>query len=147
MMTLAGVIVACDSASGLPADKSAVITKDAVQLPPEGGRESVELTSPMDWSVTTNASWIQFDPPRGSAGTVLLTVSADKNDTGEARSALLHIIVGDAASLQLRVSQEPYTETPPGPGPDDKSDPIEGAGGDVDDWEDGGEQDYERDNN
>lgn len=62
-------------------------------------------------------NWITIDPASGDAGTVTITISLQKNDTGKDRSAIINIYCGET-TLSINVEQKSALN----PTPSDPSD-------------------------
>ena len=67
--------------------------------------KTVTFKSNYDWSVTTSEEWIKISPESGEAGEECqITVSLDRNDSGETRSGKVTISI-DELSIDLAVTQ------------------------------------------
>ena len=93
------------------------------QIEVVGGEESLSLNFPSngvqtktvtfksnyDWSVTVSESWIKVSPESGEAGKECqITVSLDRNDSGETRSGKITISI-EGQSIDLAVTQSPQS--------------------------------------
>ncbi len=89
------------------------------QIEVVGGEESISLNFPSegmltktvafksnyDWSVTTSDAWIKISPESGKASEECqITVSLDRNDSGETRSGKITISI-EGLSIDLAVTQ------------------------------------------
>ena len=71
----------------------------------EGDIRSINVTSNIDWTVTTSEDWVTTDLSSGS-GDGQLSVTIDSNEANENRSATV-TIVGGAESVSIDVFQDP----------------------------------------
>lgn len=138
LTALAGVVSACEGTDATT-DQALTLSKEAVTLAPEGGSETVVLVAPVAWVATPSAEWLKVNPASGDAGTFNLSVSADKNASGQDRSGMLTISAG-SKSATLSVSQKAYSEEQP-----QTPDTMNGYGADVNDWDQGGDSSYHKD--
>lgn len=76
----------------------------SLTLAPEASSESIAITSNQAWTISSDASWIAFDPATGT-GNGNVTISVSKNDTFDTRTADIKI-ASDKASATLTVSQK-----------------------------------------
>jgi endoglucanase len=81
-------------------------TQSNINLKISGSSASFEisLTAP-DWSIENNADWLQIDKTSGSTDKETITVSADKNESGEDRNTKIIIIAMYAPSVEISISQ------------------------------------------
>jgi hypothetical protein len=145
LAVLAGGVAACQGGGGdAQTDQSMTLSKQAVTLAPEGGSEIVTLIAPAAWTATSTAEWLKVNPASGNSGTFNISVSADKNASGQDRSGMVTFSAGNkSASLtanQKAIPQDPVTpEDPPTPGT------IDGYNADVIDWDEGEDSTYHKD--
>lgn len=145
MASLAGVLMACEEKDKEPQEQeeSLTLSQEAVTLSPEGGSATVVLTSSVAWIATPSATWLKVSPDAGNAGSTRITVSAGKNDSGQDRSGTVRISAG-TKSASVSVSQKKAEQ---GTDPQNPETPgnIDGLGGDVNDWDEGGDSTYHKD--
>ena len=82
----------------------------SLNFPSEGVlTKTVTFKSNYDWNVTTSDAWIKVSPESGKAGEECqITVSLDRNDSGEARSGKITISI-EGLSLDLTITQSPQS--------------------------------------
>ena len=76
-----------------------------VTIPEDGGDEDITITSPVDWKVIEWPEWVTVSPMSGS-GSMEVTISAEKNNTGKTRSGKIVIVADNGDRLEIPVSQE-----------------------------------------
>lgn len=76
---------------------------------PNGGDIDIQVLSNMAYSVEIEASWLHENRTR-TATTSVVSLYAEKNDTGAARSTVVVLRGEDNASVSFTVSQEPAQE-------------------------------------
>ena len=81
----------------------------SIVLPSAGGSVTIEVTSPVDWTISMDCSWCNVEPKSGEAGTVLITVSAGLNDSGETRTGNLILNASGYTSVTAGVLQDPFS--------------------------------------
>lgn len=83
------------------------VEQSAEQIPAEGGKISVNITSNTDWTVTTDASWLSVSPSLGTGnGKVEFTAAAnDSYDARQAKVTVTHQAEGEFVSKDFVVSQ------------------------------------------
>ncbi len=71
-----------------------------------GSSSSFEIsTTAPDWSIENNADWLQIDKTSGSTEKETITVSADKNESGEDRNTKIKIIAEYAPPVEISIFQ------------------------------------------
>lgn len=80
-------------------------TSDALGFPVSGGNISFEINANVNWTITDTASWLTVNPSSG-ADSATVVATADQNETGEMRSAVITIAQdGGELSYAIMVSQ------------------------------------------
>ncbi len=69
-----------------------VLNKDEIEFSPEASEMYVSLESNVDWTASTDASWITFDPASEKAGSRKVKVSVEENAHEKGRSALVRFV-------------------------------------------------------
>ena len=83
----------------------------------EGGENTIEVTTNLEWTATTDADWITFSPASSSEDETIV-VTAQENEETEDRTATISITAGEheqeVSILQLAAEeQEPEATIPP----------------------------------
>ena len=68
-----------------------VMGSTSFDLESEGGSCSVSLTTNYAWDAQASDPWIHVSPTSGEKGSATLTILADANDTGKARSGAVTV--------------------------------------------------------
>ena len=94
----------------------------SVSIAAEGGSAEVQAEIPLAWSVSFQADWLRMAPTSGDKGTYTLVFSAQKNDTGETRTATAVVSVQntqetDFQPITITVIQTSVAVVPPTPDP------------------------------
>ena len=73
------------------------VSPEHITISPEGGYQTISITSTKDWTVSASDSWVSVSPSSGKASVmpVTVTVGGDTNTTYEDRSATLTVKMGD----------------------------------------------------
>ena len=106
-----------------PEELTFSVSPRSVSIPAEGGSAEVKAEVPAAWSVDIDARWVQIVPASGDKGTYTIVFSAQKNDTGETRTATAVVSVmktdeaTDPASITITVIQTSVAVEPPAPDP------------------------------
>lgn len=79
------------------------LSSRAVSFMADGGQQNVTVSTNESWTVSGGAAWVSVTPTSGS-GDGSFTVSAQANDTFDARSAELTVAAGDKTQT-VKVSQ------------------------------------------
>ena len=80
------------------------LSLDSVEAPAEGGSYTVEITSNIEWTVTTDGqTWYSLDKTSGENNGVL-SITIDNNGTASAREASV-IISGEGMTYYVTISQ------------------------------------------
>jgi thiol-disulfide isomerase/thioredoxin len=85
-------------------------SKDVVEIDADGGKETVRFSSALDWHVEFSEGWLTVDPMEGGPGTAKIVISAQANETTQAREAVVNICTS-GLEYPVKVSQEPYVPT------------------------------------
>lgn len=79
----------------------------SLEMPGEGGSQTVTLTTNYDWTAKTSDPWLQVSPTSGKKGTtVTLTIKAEANDKSNLRKGSVTITLKDF-SRSIAISQLP----------------------------------------
>lgn len=74
-------------------------------VPSTGGEMTISFTSNVKWTASSDASWISFDKASGNAGEFYITAKAQKNNTGDVRTAEITVSAEDK-SFVVPVEQD-----------------------------------------
>lgn len=86
------------------------VKKDQISVPPnfellgDGEAKELPISATCDWRIIKDADWLTVNPMSGNKDTKPI-VSASKNTTGVARTAILTINGGDAQTQRVVVTQ------------------------------------------
>lgn len=77
--------------------KLTVTSSKSIDIPKDGGTQTISFKCNQDWSISSSESWVKVSPSSGSArsGVVTSTITVSPNDTYEARSATITVRVAD----------------------------------------------------
>jgi len=99
-----------------------------------GGSLSFEISANKDWTASVaNAAWLTLDKTSGNGGATLVATAAE-NTAAEARRAVI-TVTSEEKTVSVTVSQKAA-----------EPDVVGGIGGDVDDWDDGPDLDFDENN-
>ena len=87
-------------------DPSAEFNVASLEMPGEGGSQTVSLTCNYDWTAKTSDPWLQVSPTSGKKGTVTLTIKAEASDKPTLRRGSVTVTLKDY-SRSISVSQLP----------------------------------------
>ena len=95
------------------------VDKTAVSLAATAGEASFNVTSNQSWVASADADWVSLEPASGQASekAVAVKVTAEDNETAEARKATVTVKAGELTKT-VEVNQAAGTGGQPGPGPD-----------------------------
>ena len=110
-------VVACKQDE--PVDEPKLeVSKEAVALDATAAEATFEVTSNKDWTATADADWVTLDPASGAgaAEAVVVKVTAEDNETEEARTATVTVKAGELtktiALTQAGTEPAPAPELP-----------------------------------
>ncbi len=81
------------------------VSKSNLSFTPGSGNDSVSITSNIDWSVNSDASWIRVEPAVGS-GDGTLAIFVDENESRSSRSDTITITDGGMMTRIIEIMQE-----------------------------------------
>lgn len=95
------------------------VDKTAIQVAATAGEASFNVTSNQSWVATADADWVSLEPASGQASekSVAVKVTAEDNETTEARKATVTVKAGELTKT-VEVNQAAGTGEEPGPGPE-----------------------------
>ena len=95
------------------------VDKTAVSLAATAGEASFNVTSNQSWVASADADWVSLEPASGAASekAVAVKVTAEDNETAEARKATVTVKAGELTKT-VEVNQAAGAGDQPGPGPD-----------------------------
>ena len=95
------------------------VDKTAVSLAATAGEASFNVTSNQSWVATADADWVSLEPASGQASekSVAVKVTAEDNETTEARKATVTVKAGELTKT-VEVNQAAGAGDQPGPGPE-----------------------------
>ena len=100
-----------------PADEAKLeVSTEAVALEATAAEATFEVTSNNDWTATADADWVTLDPASGAgaAEAVTVKVTAEDNETTEARTATVTVKSGELTKTVAltQAGSEPAPELP-----------------------------------
>ena len=115
--------VACEPEPAPVETPKLEVDKTAVSVEATSGEASFSITSNQSWVATADADWVSLDPSSGEASeeAVAVKVTAEDNETTEARKAIVTVKAGELTKT-VEVSQAGTQEEEPGeeePGEDE----------------------------
>ena len=95
------------------------VDKSAVSLAATAGEASFNVTSNQSWVASADADWASIEPASGEASkkAVAVKVTAEDNETAEARKATVTVKAGELTKT-VEVNQAAGAGEQPGPGPE-----------------------------
>ena len=103
--------VACgggdDDSDDVTVKKDQISIAQNLELLGDGEAKEMPIRATCDWRITKDdgADWLTVNPMSGDKDTKSILVSASKNSTGVARTAILTINGGDAQTQRVVVTQ------------------------------------------
>lgn len=111
------VVCSCssgDELEGITMSKDYISVTQSLDLPGDGGEGKIEVSASCSWSISSNADWLTIEPTSGEKN-ASITVSADKNTTGNTRSATLTVRGGaDNLTRNVTINQARASAQEPG---------------------------------
>lgn len=103
-------VFACSSEKDVPENtiqKTLTVNTNKIDFEAKESATNVVVAAEVtSWTISTSdAAWIQLSKTSGIKGTSLVTITALENKTKDTRTATITISSGEAASLQVSVSQ------------------------------------------
>lgn len=77
----------------------------------EGGKEVINLTSSVEWSISKTEKWLTVQPIAGTSNAVL-TIEIEENETSNIRTGVIQIEDNKGKNLSIHVSQNGKTVSP-----------------------------------
>ena len=83
------------------------VSSPQVVFEPEGSSSDVSITGNVNWTATANTSlpWLTINQSSGGPGNVTLKLTADANNTGSARGAIVTITASNGNARRIQVTQ------------------------------------------
>ena len=109
-------MAACQGNDNLTQDKPYIISKDYLNVTPnmqllaDGQLTELFITADCIWTISVSEEWLSVSPTVGT-NSQQITISAEKNATGQERSATLTITGEHSLSRKVIVTQPSITET------------------------------------
>lgn len=105
MMLALAALASCSNSEKIDSIELADIAQKQIVMSPDKTSTSISFESANEWNATTNASWINLSPQKGSGGQATLAINADSNEGINQREATIEILSGDAKET-IHVTQE-----------------------------------------
>jgi len=80
------------------------LSANSIFISAAGGTGSVQITTSMSWTVTSDQAWLTINTPSGS-GSNSITFTADANSFGEQRIAFVYITIPGGSTQTIQVTQ------------------------------------------
>lgn len=90
------------------------LSSNALDITSKGGSASVDVCSSKEWTAKSDQAWISLSTNKGASGKTTLTLTADRNSTGNIRSAIVTISADGFKDQKLTVTQLTSIEVTPG---------------------------------
>ena len=107
----------------------------------DGGSATISFSAAIEWTTTCNADWVTLSRTSGPAGDFSVTITVAANPSANSRTTSVTVTTL-ALSEQVVITQEGQKE--PDPANDQQS--IGGITGGINDWGNGGEADFGKNN-
>ena len=104
----------CSENNGNEEDMSFYLTESAIDIPAEATTRTFSVQSNVQWTATSNVSWLTVSPLSGS-GNATITVNATANSGTTTRRAIV-TVSANSTSHTVNVTQAADTAIPAGPG-------------------------------
>ena len=89
-------------------DPTLAVSTTSLSFSADGGQQSLTITSNIEWTVSSSASWLAVSSASGSNNAVITTTAA-ANSTTNQRTATITISGTDVTSIIVNVTQEAST--------------------------------------
>lgn len=96
-------------------DYLSMSTTDNLSLSGDETQGTLTIESNCTWSISETADWMTVSPTTGESGKKTVTITVDKNTTGDSRSAELRISGGSLQTRTITVTQAKGTPVTPEP--------------------------------
>lgn len=110
------LVYACsdgDDLGDVTMSKDYISVSQGLELDGDGGSGQIEIKATCNWTINTNASWLTISQTTGE-GAETVTLSAERNSSGEIRTATLTVRGGTNISKSVTVTQGKATAQEPG---------------------------------
>src|SRR5690606_38072711 len=97
----------CSENDSEPATELVISTEQLV-VSKNGETKSFHIKSNTSWQVSSSEPWCALSPSSGKSGTIKVDVTATKNETAAARTAVITVSAG-SLSKQVTVTQSEST--------------------------------------
>jgi hypothetical protein len=83
------------------------VSSSQVVFEPEGSNSDVSITGNVNWTATANTSlpWLTINQSSGGPGNVTLKLTANANNTGATRGAIVTITASNGNARRIQVTQ------------------------------------------
>ena len=119
-LCLTSTVTVIDLTRDIPVSEDAVepddnlsVTPSTLSLTSAGTAKTVTVNASAAWSISSSDSWLKVDTASGSKGATSVSVSADENTTGAARTATLTVVMGNVSrTVTVTQAAESKLQTP-----------------------------------
>ena len=114
-------IITLSSASGITSSVNVVQepagvtgSTETLEFDKDGGAKSITISADAAWEIKTSDSWISVTPPSGIAGSHILSINVQENNSTSERTGYVYVNIGSSSKLQIPVVQKGlYIEVKP----------------------------------
>jgi len=114
-------IITLSSASGITSSvnvtqEPAGVTgsTETLEFDKDGGAKSITISADATWEIKTSDSWISVTPSSGTAGSHMLSISVQENNSTSERAGYVYVNIGSSSKLQIPIVQKGlYIEVKP----------------------------------
>lgn len=87
---------------------------ETLELEKDGGTKSITITADAAWEIKTSDSWINVTPSSGTAGSHMLSINVQENNSTSERTGYVYVNIGSSSKLQIPIAQKGlYIEVKP----------------------------------
>lgn len=114
-------IITLSSASGITSSVNVVQepagvtgSTETLEFDKDGGVKTITISADATWEIKTSDSWISVTPSSGTAGSHLLSISVQENNSISERTGYVYVNIGSSSKLQIPIVQKGlYIEVKP----------------------------------
>ncbi len=79
---------------------------ETLEFEKDGGTKSISITADAAWGIKTSDSWISVTPSSGSAGSYMLSINVQENNSTSERTGYVFVNIGSSSKLQIPIVQK-----------------------------------------
>lgn len=109
-LLIAGILSSCGPKGVEPQSAALTVDPKTMVLDPQGGQESVTVTSGEDWLMRTDAKWLKITTSSGkaSASAVKANFTYEANQSGADREALITVKTLKGSTAEVKLTQAKF---------------------------------------